>query len=83
MGFIFGSGSRSGAAANPVSTATATAAPVIRMPVENSASTRAANERKRRQIFGRSGRRSTILTRRDGGEAGIGAYSNSLLGQAG
>lgn len=82
MGFIFGSSRTTASkAASPV--AAPAAAPVIRMPVENSASTRAANERKRRQIFGRSGRRSTILTRRDGGEAGIGAYSNSLLGQAG
>lgn len=52
-----------------------------RMPDENDPATRDAEERKRRQIVGRSGRASTMLTRR--GEAGTAAYTNSLLGSAG
>ena len=55
----------------------------VRMPVAGDADTRAAEERKRRDIAGRSGRSSTILTRGGGGAAGVDAYKNTALGQAG
>jgi hypothetical protein len=54
----------------------------VRMPDLNSPVSREAEERKRREIAGRSGRASTRLSGRSG-EAGTGAYSNSLLGSAG
>lgn len=67
MGFLFSS--------NKSST------PVTKMPVQ-SEQDRAAAAEARRRAAGRTGRSSTIMTRR-GSEAGTQAYSNSLLGQAG
>lgn len=55
----------------------------VRMPVAGDAETRAAEERKRREIVGRSGRSSTVLTRGGGASAGVDAYKNTTLGQAG
>ena len=56
----------------------------IRMPVEGDADSRAAAERQRRAISGRSGRSSTVMTPRSrGAEAGTTSYTNSVLGQAG
>lgn len=52
----------------------------VRMPVDNDAETKAAEERQRRAIATRGGRSSTILSRPSGGTS---AYGNSLLGQAG
>lgn len=54
----------------------------VRMPVDNDASVKSAEERQRRAIAARGGRSSTILSRQ-GGTAGTTAYKNSLLGQAG
>ena len=51
------------------------------MPSMADPAIRDAEERKKREIAGRGGRASTILTQR--GEAGTSAYGNSLLGQAG
>lgn len=51
----------------------------VAMPDTESPVIRNAEENRRRQIAGRSGRASTILTRDGAG----GAYRNSLLGQAG
>lgn len=66
---------------------------VVRMPDQNDPNIRQAEERKRREIAGRSGRSSTMLTRGGGsvprgsgggvGDAGTRSYSNSLLGSAG
>lgn len=70
MSFLFGGGS---SGVTPPKTAT--------MPSANGTLARAAAARQRRDIFGRAGRSSTMLTRRDG-EAGTSAYRNSLLGQA-
>lgn len=58
---------------------------VVRMPDQNDPNIRQAEERKRREIAGRSGRSSTMLSRGagGGGEAGTRSYSNSLLGSAG
>jgi hypothetical protein len=78
MGFLFGGGSQAG---TPAPTPIA-ATPVARMPTANNAVAREAAARKRQDIFGRSGRRSTMYTRKDT-EAGTTAYSNSLLGQTG
>lgn len=75
MSFLFGGGGQSSAPTQAVS------APA-RMPTPNSAVARNAASRERNRIFSRSGRSSTILSRR-GGEPGTAAYSNSLLGQAG
>jgi hypothetical protein len=52
------------------------------MPVPDDAQARAADLRQRQQIASRSGRASTMLSRRTG-DAGTTSYSNSLLGQAG
>lgn len=57
--------------------------PVVRMPVPDDKDALAAAERQRRAIAGRGGRRSTIMSRPSGGEAGTAAFKNSLLGQAG
>jgi len=57
---------------------------VVRMPDQNDPNIRQAEERKRREIAGRSGRSSTMLSRgAGGGEAGTRSYGNSLLGSAG
>ena len=57
---------------------------VVRMPDQNDPNIRQAEERKRREIAGRSGRSSTMLSRGAGsGEAGTRSYGNSLLGSAG
>lgn len=58
---------------------------VVRMPDQNDPNIRQAEERKRREIAGRSGRSSTMLSRGagGGGEAGTRSYGNSLLGSAG
>ncbi|MBZ9873089.1 hypothetical protein LB542_19770 [Mesorhizobium sp. BR1-1-9] len=55
------------------------------MPVPDDASAKAADLRQRQQIAARSGRSSTMLSRRQttGGDAGTSSYGNSLLGQAG
>ncbi len=57
--------------------------PVVRMPVPEDKDSLLAAERERRRIAGQQGRRSTILSRPRSAEAGTGAYTNSLLGQAG
>lgn len=54
--------------------------PVARMPVQFEQNRQAAAQT-RRKLSSRSGRSSTILSRR--GEAGTTSYANSLLGQAG
>lgn len=54
----------------------------IRMPVQEDAATRAAQERQRRATANRTGRASTRLSGRTG-EAGTTSYGNSLLGSAG
>lgn len=74
MGFLFGSSQQEAA--------TTTVTAPTRMPTTNSAVVRNAAAKKNQDIFGRSGRRSTVLSRRDG-EPGTASYSNSLLGQAG
>lgn len=71
MGALFG-----GKEKTPVQQVT----PVARMPVPFEQNRQAAAQTRRR-LSSRSGRSSTILSRR--GEAGTTAYSNSLLGQAG
>lgn len=56
------------------------------MPDMESPVVRESEDKKRRQIAARGGRASTMLSSRNGsggGEAGTGAYKNSLLGQAG
>lgn len=58
-------------------------APVVRMPVPEDKESQMAAERKRREIAGRQGRRSTMLSRPSSGEPGTRSYGNSLLGQAG
>ena len=55
----------------------------VRMPVQDDVESRAAAERKRREINERGGRASTVLTRRTKGDAGTATYGNSLLGQGG
>lgn len=55
----------------------------VRMPVPEDAESRAAAERKRREVSERGGRASTVMTRRKTGDAGTSAYGNSLLGQGG
>lgn len=55
---------------------------VTRMPDVNDPVIRQAQDRKRREISGRSGRSSTMLSR-GAGEGGTQSYSNSLLGSAG
>ncbi|WP_156394421.1 hypothetical protein [Mesorhizobium sp. Root172] len=59
--------------------------PVAVMPVPDDAAAKAADLRQRQQIASRTGRASTVMTRRSsgGGDAGTSSYSNSLLGQAG
>jgi hypothetical protein len=60
-------------------------APAVRMPVPDDQAALAAQQRQRQQIASRSGRASTMLSRRPsgGGDAGTSSYSNSLLGSAG
>jgi hypothetical protein len=67
MGFLFGGGSQP-------------SEPATRMPASNDAVVRAAQQRQRRNIFGRTGRSSTVLTQNNGG--GTQSYTNSLLGSA-
>lgn len=57
----------------------------VRMPVEDDAASAAAAQRQKQLIAARSGRASTVMSRRapSGGEAGTSSYSNSLLGSAG
>jgi len=71
MGALFGGGKQQ-AAPKPT--------PVARMPVQFEQN-RQAMAQTRRKLSSRSGRSSTMLSRRS--EAGTTAYSNSLLGQAG
>lgn len=52
-----------------------------RMPVMGDAASKAAEERKRREIASRGGRASTNLTKGSGG-SGTDAYKASLLGSA-
>lgn len=64
------------------------AADPVKMPVADDAATLAAQERQRQQVAARSGRASTVMSRRagngrTGGDAGTSSYSNSLLGSAG
>jgi hypothetical protein len=74
MGFLFGQNNKSATVTAPT--------PVTRMPVLSDMNREAAATT-RRKLSSRSGRSSTILTRRTGNEAGTTAYANSLLGQAG
>lgn len=59
-----------------------------RMPDAEDPRVREAEDRRRREIAARSGRQSTILTRRSSGSGGNSAgqtgdaYRNSLLGQS-
>jgi hypothetical protein len=53
----------------------------VKMPDPEDPEARAASERERTRIAARSGRTSTILSRRS--SPGTRAYENSLLGQAG
>ena len=55
----------------------------VRMPVPDDTASLAAADRQKRQIAQRTGRASTVLSRRTGGEAGTSSYGNSLLGSAG
>lgn len=56
----------------------------VRMPVPDDTAALAAADRQRKAIATRSGRASTVMSRRSGnGEAGTSSYSNSLLGSAG
>jgi hypothetical protein len=59
----------------------------VRMPLpDEDDKSRIAAAEQRRKISQRSGRASTMLSRRSSqrtGEAGTSSYSNSLLGQAG
>jgi len=57
-------------------------APVTRMPSTGDAEVRAAAQRERRSVLGRSGRSSTVLTRPADGTS-TQSYTNSLLGSAG
>lgn len=57
--------------------------PAVRMPVPDDAAALAAQQRQRQQIASRSGRASTVMTRRPTGDAGTSSYGNSLLGSAG
>jgi hypothetical protein len=60
--------------------------PPTPMPVPDDAQARAADLRQRQQIAARTGRASTMLSRRQGAtgsDAGTTSYANSLLGQAG
>ena len=67
MGFLFGGNERREAP--------------TRMPASNDAVVRAAQRRERRNIMGRQGRSSTVLTR-EGNTGGTQSYTNSLLGSA-
>lgn len=53
------------------------------MPVPDDAATKAAELRQKQAIASRSGRASTVMSRRTGAEAGTSSYANSLLGSAG
>lgn len=75
MSFLFGGGQSS--TPSPAQSIS----PVSRMPRSNDAVSRNAARVERQRVLGRSGRSSTILSRR--GEPGTNSYSNSLLGQAG
>lgn len=56
----------------------------VRMPVPDDPAAQAAQQRQKQLIASRSGRASTVMTRRSGGgDAGTSSYSNSLLGSAG
>lgn len=57
--------------------------PAVRMPVPDDAAALAAQQRQKQQIAQRTGRASTVMTRRTGGDAGTSSYGNSLLGSAG
>lgn len=57
--------------------------PAVRMPVPDDASAQAAAARQKQAIASRTGRASTVLSRRTGGDAGTSSYSNTLLGSAG
>lgn len=54
--------------------------PAARMPDPEDKDSRLAALRQQQTIAARSGRQSTMMTRRSGG-AGTAAYGNSLLGQ--
>jgi hypothetical protein len=69
MGFLFGGGGQS------------KAEPVARMPASNDAVVRASRARQRKDILGRGGRSSTVLTQQPG-TGGTQSYTNSLLGSA-
>lgn len=55
----------------------------VRMPDTDDPVIKQAEARKRREIAGRSGRQSTMLSRGGSGDAGTSSYRNSLLGSAG
>jgi hypothetical protein len=59
--------------------------PAVRMPVPDDTAALAAAQRQKQMIASRTGRASTMLTRRPtgGGDAGTQSYGNSLLGSAG
>lgn len=57
--------------------------PAVRMPVPDDTAALAAQQRQKQQIATRTGRASTVLSRRTGGDAGTSSYGNSLLGSAG
>lgn len=73
MSFLFGGGQDQSSTPNVT--------PTPRVPTVSILSRRAASQDNAR-VRSRSGRSSTLLSRR-GGEAGTTAYTNSLLGQTG
>lgn len=56
--------------------------PVAKMPDPEDAGVKNAEDRKRREIAMRSGRRSTVLSQGGGNGAGMSAYKATLLGNA-
>lgn len=56
--------------------------PVAKMPDPEDAGTKNAEDRKRREIAARSGRRSTVLSQSASNGAGTSAYKATLLGNA-
>ena len=56
--------------------------PVSRMPTSDDELSRLASARQRQTSLMRGGRSSTILSRRNGTEAGVSSYANTALGAA-
>lgn len=56
--------------------------PVAKMPDPEDPGTKNAEDRKRREIAARSGRRSTVLSQSAGSGAGTTPYKSTMLGSA-